>query len=283
MQYSEYDDGNFKMVLLENEKKIKELEIKNQEYLNEIDAFKKLNEKKLNDHEKLLRESILNSTLHNLLQLKDNEILENKKENELLMKRYLDDNYRLKEEVDLLTEKNVEFEEMKVEHEKLKKKAKELEILKEKMVLHEKSVLELQTKNNQIDFLTKEKQNYILSVDKLQKDIIIEKDKARVVENEKRKLENEIIDLKRENTKLSKKLDDFKSDSIHNESDIIISDFKSNYKDFLKRKSLGNGNKEDKISFDKETIFELNRALEKIKILEKEVKINFNLGNKFKK
>ena len=283
MQYSEYDDGNFKMVLLENEKKIKELEIKNQEYLNEIDAFKKLNEKKLNDHEKLLRESILNSTLHNLLQLKDNEILENKKENELLMKRYLDDNYRLKEEVDLLTEKNVEFEEMKVEHEKLKKKAKELEILKDKMVLHEKSVLELQTKNNQIDFLTKEKQNYILSVDKLQKDIIIEKDKARVVENEKRKLENEIIDLKRENTKLSKKLDDFKSDSIHNESDIIISDFKSNYKDFLKRKSLGNGNKEDKISFDKETIFELNRALEKIKILEKEVKINFNLGNKFKK
>lgn len=261
--------------------KIKELEQKNQEYLNEIDALKRANEKKIRDQENMISESIVHNNLQHLLHLKENEINELKKEHELLMKRYVDENFRLKENIDVLEEKVVELGDLKIEIDKLRKKAKELEIVKDKLAQHEKTVLEIQTKNTQIDSLTKEKQNYILSVDKLQKDIINEKDKFRTVENERRKLENEIIDLKRENAKLIKKLEEVHDDDVHSEKDSGVpelSNLKSSYRDLIKRNSL---NLEKRISIEKDGTFELARAYDRIKTLETEVFFILLLDNQF--
>jgi DNA repair exonuclease SbcCD ATPase subunit len=262
-QFIDYDDHLMK--------KMKELEVKNQEYLGEIEALKKANEKKLKDQENFISESIVHNNLQHLLHLKENEINELKKEHEILMKRYVDENYRLKENVDILEEKILEFNDLKSESDKLKKKAKELEILKEKMAQHEKSVLDIQSKNSQIDALTKEKQNYIQSVDKLQKDIINEKEKSRSIENERRRLENELIDIKRENAKILKKLEDNSNDVVYSEKESgvpVLTGLKNSYRDLIKRNSL---NLEKRISLDKDGGLEIGRAYDRIKNLEAEV------------
>ena len=275
----EFDEGDIKNVLKELNKKIKDLENKNQEYLVEIYALKKANSKKLKDQENILSESILQNNLQNQIHLKENEIIENKKEHELLMKRYVDENYRLKESVDIFEEKLVEYTDIKNENEKLKKKAKELEILKEKMSSHEKSVLDLQNKNSQIDILTKEKQNYIQSVDKLQKDIISEKDKSRLSETEKKKLENELIDSKRESIKLQRKYEHNSNSDISNlnieniNSNTNLNNLKNNYLELMKKQSLSNGDvmlEYKNLDLDI-VILEISKSNEKIKILEKEV------------
>lgn len=284
----EFDEGDIKKVLKEFKKKIKDLDNKNQEYLVEINALKKANSKKLKDQENIVSESILQNNLQNLLHLKENEIIENKKEHELLMKRYVDENYRLKESVDVFEEKLVEYTDIKNENEKLKKKAKELEILKEKMSFQEKSVLDLQNKNSQIDILTKEKQNYILSLDKLQKDIISEKDKSRLSESEKKKLENELIDLKRENVKLVKKFENNSNPENTNiekrSSSINMNDLKNNYLEFMKNQSSSSGDIIlDSKNFEIDIVLlELNKSNDKIKILEKEVFLIIYLDCEFK-
>jgi hypothetical protein len=265
---------DFQSFLIEIEdqhlRKIKEMELKNQEYLNEIDALKKAFEKKQKDQETFLSESIQHSNLQHLIHLKENEINEIKKEHELLLKKYIDENNNLKENVDFLEEKIVEYNDLKNENERLKKKAKELEILKEKMLNQEKSVLEIQNKNTQIDILTKEKQKYIQSVDKLQKDIITEKDKNRAIDNEKRKLENEVIDLKRENNKLLKKLEEIDQSMILNgkENDKSDISFRNSLNDIKKRSSFIT---ERRLNLEKDDNSYFGKPNEKIKQLENEV------------
>ena len=272
LDYEARRDFQSYLIELEDQhiKKLKELELKNQEYLNEIDALKKAFEKKQKDQENFLSESILHSNLHHLLHLKENEINEIKKEHELLLKKYIDENNNLKENVDFLEEKIVEYNDLKNENERLKKKAKELEILKEKMINQEKSALEIQNKNTQIDTLTKEKQKYIQSVDKLQKDIIAEKDKNRSVDNERRKLENEIIDLKRENNKLNKRLEELERLLLLHEKEIEIGDnsLRNNFSELKKRNSLII---EKRLSLEKEINGDPSKPSEKIKQLENEV------------
>lgn len=272
LDYEARRDFQSYLIELEDQhiKKLKELELKNQEYLNEIDALKKAFEKKQKDQENFLSESILHSNLHHLLHLKENEINEIKKEHELLLKKYIDENNNLKENVDFLEEKIVEYNDLKNENERLKKKAKELEILKEKMINQEKSALEIQNKNTQIDTLTKEKQKYIQSVDKLQKDIIAEKDKNRSVDNERRKLENEIIDLKRENNKLNKRLEELERLLLLQEKEIEIGDnsLRNNFSELKKRNSLII---EKRLSLEKEINGDPSKPSEKIKQLENEV------------
>jgi len=72
---------------------------------------------------------------------------------------------------------------------------------------YEKLIQDHRLLGSKVDILTKEKQGFIQQIDKLQKEIIQEKDRSRNIDVEKKNIENEMINLRRELTKLTKKIE----------------------------------------------------------------------------
>ena len=104
----------------------------------------------------------------------------------------------------------------------------------------------------------------------------------------KKKLENELIDLKRENVKLVKKFENNSNPENTNiekrSSTINMNDLKNNYLEFMKNQSSSSGDIIlDSKNFEIDIVLlELNKSNDKIKVLEKEVFLIFYLDCEFK-
>lgn len=94
------------------------------------------------------------------------------------------------------------YKELNAENDRLKKKLKGLNLLKEKEEYIEQLLKEIESKKRIIEGLSKDKDDLNNKVMKLTQDICSEKDKERLIQIKIENLQNEIDDLKKENGKL---------------------------------------------------------------------------------
>ena len=90
----------------------------------------------------------------------------------------------------------LEYKNVHNENEKLKSKIKEYNLMKDKIKDYDDIVITLEFKNKQIEKLISEKQTSSLQIEKLNKEITVEKEKCRNLNYEKKKYELELNDLK---------------------------------------------------------------------------------------
>lgn len=186
------------------EKNLIELEMKNRELMRELDVARH-NESKTSTLS--FEESLKNNELKATILLQKNEIEDLKRNNDEMINRYLEENQRLKEKLEVNEDKLVELRNLQNENEKYKSKMKEMQKLKEKISDYENLMIIIESKSKSIESLQNEKKTLLLNLEKLQKDLIGEKDKLRAVEFEKRKLEMDLKEARNLAARLENRLD----------------------------------------------------------------------------
>jgi len=148
------------------------------------------------------KESLENEELKSKMDNKDQEILEIKIKYDREIEKQNNEIYRLKETIDKLNYDILEYRQMKKEYDDLKTKVKELARYKELCSDYNDLLSTIDTRNKQIEQLNNDKRSYISQVDRLQKEMIIEKDRYRQLEYEKKKLEYDLNDMRADVSKM---------------------------------------------------------------------------------
>jgi chromosome segregation ATPase len=148
------------------------------------------------------KESLENEELKNKVDNKDNEILEIKIKYDREIEKQNNEIYRLKESIDKLNYDLLEYRQMKKEYEDLKIKVKELAKYKELCADYNDLLSTIDARNRQLEAVNTEKRGYITQIERLQKEIIVEKDRYRQLEYEKKKLEYDFNDMRADVSKM---------------------------------------------------------------------------------
>ena len=173
-------------------------------------------------------ESLKNNELKATILQQKNEIEDMKRNNKILNDIYNEENNKLKDKFELQEDKMIDFKTVQSENEKLKLKLKEYTKLKEKISDYENLLIIIESKSKNLDNMQHEKKTLMLNLEKLQKEVITEKDKYRNLEFEKKKTEIELNDSKNMINRLENRLDNQfrKRDSI-----VKIKFIQKNYQD----------------------------------------------------
>lgn len=199
-QVSELKDKNEELT-----DELLELELRYRDVLRENESLKYSSSKHYQMEQDSYNDAIIITQLKNELMKKELEIEDVKRDNELSVKRLKEDIVKLHNEKDKLEDKLEEFKNVKFENEKFKLKIKELNLIKEKLQEYENISLTIEIKNKQIENLIKEKQNFINETENLIKENLADKEKIKDIEFEKKKLEYEVYDLKKDLRKSSRR------------------------------------------------------------------------------
>jgi chromosome segregation ATPase len=199
------------------EKTTNEIELKYKDALRELEMAKQ-NETKTNEFS--FEESLKNNELNAKIMLQKNEIDDLKRNHKELISKYLEENYKLKEKLDVTEDKLLEVNILKNDNEKLKNKIKDYQKLKEKVSDYDNLLIIMNSKTKSIESLQNDKKALMTNLDKLQKELITEKDKVRNFEFEKKKLENDYQEARTLITRLENRLD-----SQLNKKESIVSKF----------------------------------------------------------
>jgi chromosome segregation ATPase len=148
------------------------------------------------------KESLENEELKNKVDNKDNEILEIKIKYDREIEKQNNEIYRLKESIDKLNYDLLEYRQMKKEYEDLKIKVKELAKYKELCADYNDLLSTIDARNRQLEAVNTEKRGYVTQIERLQKEIIVEKDRYRQLEYEKKKLEYDFNDMRADVSKM---------------------------------------------------------------------------------
>jgi hypothetical protein len=186
------------------EKTISEIELKYKDALREAEIAKQ-NESKTNEFS--FEESLKNNELKAKIILQKNEIDDLKRNHEELILKYLEENNKLKEKLEVAEDKLLEVNILKNENEKMKNKVKDYQKLKEKVSDYDNLLMIMNSKTKSIDSLQNDKKTLMMNLDKLQKELITEKDKFRNIEFEKKKLEFDYQEANNLITRLENRLD----------------------------------------------------------------------------
>ena len=202
MLEKEKELSDVKLKNIEIEKKNSELEVKYKDLFRELELLKS-NTKfgGMNKHE-----SLVNNELETKLHLKENELEDEKKEFEFMKNHFTDERNKLKDKINDLQDKVRDFKALNAENEKLKLKIKELLPFKEKCFDYDNLVISLEARNKQVENLNNEKKKMLDSLEKIQKEINVEKDKYRQLDYEKKKMELEFNDIKKDVSRMETQL-----------------------------------------------------------------------------
>ncbi len=213
------ENEKFLRILKENEKEImrlqkisenweknyQELELKYKDKERELEITKKNQNQNLKFSEDLLKDNIFISQLNNQFSLKEMELNDLKKSSELMIKKFNEEILILKEKNENFQEQIYEMRSIRNQNERLTVKIKELNANKEK----HKDFIERQNliedKNKQIEILQKDKTFLLGQLEKVNKEVLTEKEKTRQLENEKKRIESDFLELKKDFAKLENK------------------------------------------------------------------------------
>lgn len=145
------------------------------------------------------------TTLKNDLVRKDIEIEDIKRMHELKIKNLQDEMDKFINKLEIADDKLAEMRSIRHENEKLKIKIKEYNMIKDKISDYNKLETAVEEKNTQIDELLKEKAKYLARIEELLKENNQEKIKMNNTEYEKKKLEFELNEIKKIDTKVEMK------------------------------------------------------------------------------
>lgn len=187
------------------DKTITDLEAKLRDRESELAYFKSNNQLTLKVQEESYNNSAFNQELKNRLKSKESEIDDLKRKNELSIKRLNEELFRAKEKNDNLEDKLIELNNLREQNEKLFTKIKEMNIYKDKKIEFENLISTNETRNKQIELLVKEKQSLLGQIDNLCDELQKVKEKLSICEYEKKNLEYEIFDLKKDYSRLENK------------------------------------------------------------------------------
>jgi chromosome segregation ATPase len=192
----------------ESENQLSQIDMKYKDCQRELEHLKRSSKTNILAQEELLRDSIEISNLKNSLQHKEIEI-EDIKRNFSLQIKSLNETLNVKEEkIEKLEDRLEQAKATSAENEKLKTKIKDLMFYKDRQSEYDELTLNIETKNRKIDSLLKEKQNLIIQIENGNKEILAEKDKTRLVDFDKKRLDSEIKEWKKNYAKLELRLKD---------------------------------------------------------------------------
>jgi len=204
-----------------------DLGLKYRDVLRENEILKSSANQKNQIDEDSYFDSVLISQLKNDLLKKELEIEDIKRDNELMQRRQGSEVARLTLIIENLEQKCEELKTVKHDNEKLKIKIKEMNFNKDKLLAYDNLEHTLESKNRQIENLIKEKQILISQTENLIKDNFEISEKLKEAVFQKKKLEFEISDMKKEITHINKRVTrrttlknlvkDFNMDGLSNE------------------------------------------------------------------
>jgi hypothetical protein len=189
---------DYKQRTAELEKRNSEYEIKYKDLFRELELFK--SNPKFGGMN--MQESLVNNELETRLRQKENELEDRKKDFELMERHYTEERNNLKDKLNVFQDKLLEYKTINAENEKLKARVKELVPFKEKCFDYDNLVISLEARNKQIENLNNEKKKLLETIEKIQKDVGVEKEKFRQLEYEKKKLEFEYNDVKKDMSRM---------------------------------------------------------------------------------
>ncbi len=175
-----------------------DLELKYKDCLREIEILHRNNTNQLSVQADSYNDVILLASIRNELMKKELEIEEIKRDYELDLKRYSDELFKSRQKMEILEDKIENLKYYQYENEKLKIKIKEFNMFKDKISDYDNLVSCVESKNVQIEKLIKEKQILLLQNENTIKDLLHEREKLKLVEFEKKKLDYELYDLKKD-------------------------------------------------------------------------------------
>jgi DNA repair exonuclease SbcCD ATPase subunit len=171
------------------------LELKFKDKEKELDIAKSNNQNNVKAQEELFRDTMMYTQLKNELAVKDMEIIDIKRANDLINKKNEDNIKKLKEKIESFKDIQDEYMSMKTQNERLSNKLKELS---SKQNEQDELLKAIDSKNKQIDALLNEKKTYMSQIDLLAKELKQAQEKIRNSEFERKKLEIEVNDLRKE-------------------------------------------------------------------------------------
>lgn len=142
------------------------------------------------------RESLEIDELKASIASKDNQLMELKVKYDREGEKNTQEIYKLRETVEKLNYDLAEYKTIKRENEDLKIKIKEYMKYKELCADYNDLLTTIDNRNKQIEQLNSEKRSLASQVERLHKELIIEKDKYRQLEYEKKKIEYDLNDVK---------------------------------------------------------------------------------------
>ena len=191
-------------IIKENESKISQLQSKNDQLEKsvsdydlrlkdkerELEMIKTTQNQNFKYQEQLFKDSITNSELMNQLNQKEMELNEMKNILERERKKYNEDIETYKDKNEILEEKLKEIKNVQTKYEKLTIKYKEIN--------NSGSTAVSKTNDKTKDYLVKENQNLQTQMEKIMKELLSEKERYFKTEEERKKLDRTILDLKKE-------------------------------------------------------------------------------------
>jgi hypothetical protein len=204
LKLKEKEIENLNQKIFNLEKSMNEVELKYKDALREVEIAKQ-NESKTNEFS--FEESLKNNELKAKIILQKNEIDDLKRNHEELILKYWEENNKLKEKLEVAEDKLLEVNILKNDNEKMKNKIKDYQKLKEKVSDYDNLLMIMNSKTKSIESLQNDKKALMMNLDKLQKELITEKDKFRNIEFEKKKLEIDHEEAKNLITRLENRLD----------------------------------------------------------------------------
>lgn len=147
-------------------------------------------------HSMTAKDSLEIEELKSKHECKDNELFEFKIKYDREVEKNNNEINKFKEIIEKLNYELLEFKQVKKEYEGLKIKVKELAKYKELCADYNNLLTTIDNRNKQIETLNNEKRGYASHIEKVQKEMIIEKDRFRQLEYEKKKIEYDLNDMK---------------------------------------------------------------------------------------
>lgn len=233
-----------------------DIELKYKDCLREIEILNRNNQNKFSTHEETYNELIQIAGLRNELMKKELEIDEVKRDCELQLKRYSDELFKSRQRREMLEDKIEDLKYLQYENDKLKIKIKEINMFKDKINDYDNLVASIEAKNFQIEKLIHEKQNLLMQNENIMKELLQEREKLKLVEFEKKKLDYEISDLKRDHSRFESRRNTtyyFKGTGNHHKDMRYSILFKSKSKRLFSNKNDFLKHQDSKNEFDQET------------------------------
>jgi chromosome segregation ATPase len=168
----------------------------------ELDILKANNIRFLEANDDFIKETLTINNLKNIILQKDVEIEETKKESDKMLKTYTDQITLLNEKIIEYEDKEKEYRQLNREMDKLKHKNKELVTIKEKYSDYEELRANLDRSQGVIDNLNKEKNGLLSQIENINSELIGCKERLIQFEFEKKKFEYNTTDLQNKLTRL---------------------------------------------------------------------------------
>jgi len=171
------------------------LELKFKDKEKELEIAKSNSNFNIRAQEELFQDTLTYNQLKNELNQRDLEIHDIKRNQELINKKNDDMIKKLKEKIESFKDISDEYMAVKAQNERLSSRIKDLSA---KSSEYDELVKAIETKNKQIEGFLNEKKTYMSQIDLLAKELKLAHDKLRNSEYERKKVEIELNDIRKE-------------------------------------------------------------------------------------